>query len=174
MTAVDQSPVGPSGARRPEFHLSSISLRLSDAETNSLGWDLNHPYLETFWLPVIGPTSTVLLRYVGRHVRTTSYKPFSGEEIGQALGLSRGTGRNSALAKTFRRLAHFGLVVYDSAEDDPNFRITVPSRVPPLTSPRVQKLPEHLRILHSRAIARQHLTAARAVTSWPAAGAANA
>ena len=44
-------------AQPPPSRITSISFRLDRTEPEQLGWDLNHPYVETFWLPTIGPTS---------------------------------------------------------------------------------------------------------------------
>lgn len=162
MTLLDQSStVVASTERRPEFHLTSISLRLDQTEQGVLAWNLNHPYIETFWLPVIGPTSTLMLRFVGRHVPSGDYKLFDPAEIAVCLGVSPGTGRNSPLTKTIKRLTYFELAAIDSADDDTDFRVTFPSTVPELPLRKQRNWPEYLRILHSRATARQHIDAGK-------------
>ena len=158
MTIVDQtSSSAATNDRRPAFHLTSISLRLNESETGALGWGLNHPYVETFWLPVIGPTSTLMLRFVGRHVTSENYKLFDPAEIAVCLGVSPGTGRHSPIAKTITRLTYFDLAVIDSSDGDTDFRVTFPSTVPEVPARKQNRWPEYLRILHSRAVARQHI-----------------
>ncbi len=147
------------GARSP-LQLDTLSIRLEELDKAS-GWDLNHPYLETFWLPVIGPTSTLLLRYVGRHVRSSNYTVFDTSDVALCLGVGAGIGRHSPIVKTVQRLARFDLARVDSVEDDPNLRLTVDSHVPPVPPGFQRKWPEHLRVLHSRAVARQHIAVAQ-------------
>ncbi len=162
MTVVENTSTTSAPPRHgPEFYLTSISLRLNHTEADGLAWDLNHPYVETFWLPVIGPTSTLMLRFVGRHVPSEDYKLFDPAEIAVCLGVSAGTGRNSPFAKTIKRLTYFDLAAIDSADDDTDFRVTFPSTVPEVPWRKQKNWPEYLRIMHSRATARQHIDAGR-------------
>jgi hypothetical protein len=145
----------------PAFHLTSISFRLTDTDPTGHGWSLTHPYVETFWLPVIGPTATLMLRFIGRHVTTSSYKVFDPAEVSFCLGVSARTGRHSAMPKTVKRLTYFNLAVIDSNDDDTDYRVTIPPSLPEVPAPLRHKWPEHLRILHTRAIARHHLDSAK-------------
>ncbi len=163
MTITDTPRTNPQPEeQRPPFHITSISFRLDRSDTATLGWDLNHPYIETFWLPAIGPTSTLLLRFLGRHVTADNYNSFDPAEIATCLGISTSTGRNSPVTKTIKRLAYFDLAVIDSADDDTNIRVTVPATVPGVPPRKQTGWPEYLRILHSRAVARQHLESGKA------------
>ena len=162
MTSTRHSPQRPLGSNEnTPFHITSISFRLADIRSIG-GWDLNHPYVETFWLPVIGPTSTLMLRYVGHNAQTSEYTKFDTTELATCLGLGGGgTGRNGPVAKTIKRLTRFGLTSIDSASDTSDMLVTVMPRVPTVKESLRSKWPEHLRILHSRAIARQHLEIAK-------------
>lgn len=151
----------PQDERRPAFHLTSISVRADRTETEELRWDLNHSYVEMFWLPVIGPTSTLFLRFVGRNVSLESFKLFDPSEIAVCLGVNGGTGRHSPISKTISRLAYFELVCVDSVVGDTDLRVTVPLKVPQVPPRRQIQWPEYLRILHSRAVARQHIDAGK-------------
>lgn len=151
-------------AQPPPSRITSISFRLDRTEPEQLGWDLNHPYVETFWLPTIGPTSTLLLRFVGRNVATETYKLFDPAEIAIRLGLSRGTGRHSPVAKTINRLAYFDLATIDSEPEDTDLQVTVCSNVPELPPPHQTRWPDYLRILHSRAVAHHHIDSVKAAS----------
>ena len=154
-----ERPMGSNG--NASFHITSISFRLADIRSIG-GWELNHPYVETFWLPAIGPTSTLLLRYVGRNTRTSEYTTFDNTELAVCLGLgSGGTGRNGPVAKTIKRLTRFGLATIDSATDASDMFVTVLPKVPVVREGLRSKWPSHLHILHARATARQHLEVAK-------------
>jgi hypothetical protein len=154
-----ERPPGSNG--NPPFHITSISFRMADLRSIS-GWDLNHPYVETFWLPVIGPTSTLMLRYIGRQDRTLEYTTFDSSELATCLGLGGGsTGRNGSVARTVKRLTQFGLASIDSTNDTTDMLVTVVPQVPIVRESLRTRWPEDLRILHSRAIARQHLEVAK-------------
>lgn len=161
MTITNPTPIDDvSHQPRPAFHLTSISFRLDNTVPTN-GWNLTHPYVETFWLPAIGPTAMLMLRFVGRHVTTAHYKVFDPAEVGICLGISASSGRNSPMAKTVKRLTYFDLAVIDSGDDDTNYRVTIPAAVPEVPARLHRKWPEHLRILHARAVARQHIDSAK-------------
>lgn len=65
-------------------------------------------YVETCWLPVLGPTATWLYRRLG------SWAEFNPDgltvdltDLSVSLGLGEGLGRHSLLARSLHRLAHF-------------------------------------------------------------------
>lgn len=159
MTTI-QDHVPPSGVRRWGFRVESLGIRLSDHDRLE-GWELGHDYVETFWLPAIGPTATVLLRFVGRHVRSSAYEVMDPTHVAVHLGISEQMGRQDPLPATIKRLTHFGLVTIDSAGDDPDMRITVLAGLPPVPDRSQRRWPERLRVLHYRAQARHQITVAR-------------
>ena len=65
------------------------------------------------------------------------------------------------VAKTIKRLTQFGLASIDSASDTSDMLVTVVPRVPIVKESLRTRWPEDLRILHSRAVARQHLEIAK-------------
>lgn len=125
-----------------------------------------HPcssYVETFYLGILGPSTTWLLRHLVTTLEAAGDDGFTLElrETARRLGLGERGGRNSPLVRTLGRLLRFGLaqVVYtggedvdvaaaaESAEVD---SLAVRMRVPPLTRPQVARLPELLQIAHAR------------------------
>ena len=153
--------------------VSTVSIRL-ETDAHPDGWSLDDPYVETFWLPTIGPTSTVLLRHVARTVPSSAYIRFPARDLSQQLGLRNATGRNSPLVKTLRRLEYFELAVLDTAGADQgsdlavtigDLAVTIGVRVPAVPIGRLHQFPEHLRIMHSRAVARHHIAVAKEVAS---------
>ena len=142
------SPVG--GSDGQALSIRSVRFRLADLRSLA-GWELNHPYVETFWLPVIDPTSTLLLRFVGRQARSTDWVRFDHPSLAMSLGLGTGRfGRNSPAIKTTRRLKVFGLATIDSSPEDPEMAVTVLPKVPTVRESLRRKWPDELHALHAR------------------------
>jgi hypothetical protein len=136
-----------------------------------------HPcssYVETFYLGILGPSTTWLLRHLVTTLEASGDEGFTLElpETARRLGLGERSGRNSPLVRTVGRLVRFGLaqlggegdddggVVVDghgygggggagAGADDP-IVLAVRTRVPPLTRPQVNRLPELLQAAHAR------------------------
>ncbi len=70
-------------------------------------------YVEMCWLPVLGPTATLLYRRLGTWVE---HNPEGLEvdlvDLSVSLGLGEGLGRNSLIARALGRLAHFDVAVW--------------------------------------------------------------
>lgn len=70
---------------------------------------IDHPYRRRWWLPIVGPTATVLLDHLATHDDATSdWHVTPVGELATTLGLGKGTGRHSPLIRTIERLTHFG------------------------------------------------------------------
>jgi len=115
-----------------------------EPELATSGVDPRDPYVERFWLPVLGPSTVLLLR---RFARGFEEQP-SGFRVGVrdtslALGLGRGTGRNSPIMHTVDRAATFGLL--RRADEG---RIAVRTHMPLLAPRHVRRLTPVLRRLH--------------------------
>ena len=157
---VDTTSVGAGAAAaardsagNPSVHIPTIRVRLADVRSLQ-GWDLNHPYVETFWLPILGPTSTLLLRFVGRHVHGADYVAFDNRELAMSLGLGAGSiGQTGPVVRSIKRLVLFRLATVDSADGDPNLAVTIPPKVPVVRESLRKKWPQQLHVLHRRVVA---------------------
>ena len=125
-----------------------------------------HPcssYVETFYLGILGPSTTWLLRHLVTTLEAAGDDGFTLElkETARRLGLGERGGRNSPLLRTMGRLLRFGLAQLEcdgDVEDDEAFEegdvivtaLGVRMRVPPLTRPQVARLPELLQVAHAR------------------------
>lgn len=74
------------------------------------GFPVGSAYVEAAWLPILGPSATLALRRLGLLVHAQP----EGVEVDVAdlaadLGLGKGTGHNSIIARTLRRLENFGM-----------------------------------------------------------------
>lgn len=122
-----------------------------DPVVDQVGHDPRSVYVETFWLPALGPSACWLLR---RLVATLEAEP-AGFDLdlaatASALGLGGGTSRHSPVVRTLARIVHFRL----ARPTDPE-AVEVRRRLPPLTRRQASRLPAALRDDHARWLADQ-------------------
>lgn len=118
------------------------------------GFLLDSPYLERCWLPVLGPSCTLLLRRFAREWEHANTFTTSLHDLAVSTGLGGGTTRNSPIWRTLHRLVQFQfaswstraggheLEVFDSAEP-------VPARL-------LQRTPDSVQAAHDQLVA-EHL-----------------
>ena len=105
----------------------------------SAGFDPRSPYVETYWLAVLGPSSILAARRLADWLEDQSSGIVIGlEDLAHSLGLGHGTGRNAAVVRTLDRLVMFGLA--QIAWDAYALRRTVP----PLSPRMLRRLPSYL------------------------------
>lgn len=118
----------------------------TDVVLDAVGFDPRTAYVEQFWLPLIGPTSTWLLR---RFAATFDEQPDGFEssvaEMARSIGIGSRGGRNSALGRSIQRCIRFGLV-----RDDDHDVLAVRRRLPALTPNQVRGLTAPVRAAHRR------------------------
>lgn len=122
-----------------------------DAVIDEVGHDPRSPYVERFWLGVLGPTATWLMR---RLVAQLEESP-AGFELDLAttateLGLGYRSGQQSPFLRSIGRCCHFGAA---ALVDSTTLRVR--RKLPPLTRVQLDRLPEHLRASHQQWLARQ-------------------
>ncbi len=69
-------------------------------------------YAETFWLPILGPSSIFFLRFISRQFNDTRYEnelTFELKEIARCIGLSEKTSQNSPILRTLSRCIDFSM-----------------------------------------------------------------
>ena len=71
------------------------------------GYPIHDHYVETFWLPIIGPTAMFAARQLDTRL-TRGHTRINLAEFGSGLGVSTGTGRHTAINRTIGRLVDFG------------------------------------------------------------------
>ena len=81
-----------------------------DPSVERCGFPVGSAYVETAWLPTLGPSATFALRRLGLLV---SAQPegvaVDLRDLAADLGISQGTGRQSVMSRTLRRLESFGM-----------------------------------------------------------------
>lgn len=119
---------------------------------DTLGHDARSLYVETFWLPTLGPTAVTLLRHVGLRFDTDP-EGFTVElaDLSAALGLGQRDGRSAPVMRTLARLVTFDLAATDEA--DPDAPVYVRAKLPPINARHVRRLPRDLQTAHAEWVA---------------------
>ncbi|MGQ0832701.1 MAG: hypothetical protein ACT4OV_13595 [Microthrixaceae bacterium] len=134
-------------APQPTFPTASLSVRpWPDPVIDEVGHDPRSPYVERFWLGVLGPTATWLLR---RLVAGLEDSP-SGFDLdlpltASELGLRYHPGAHSPFLRTIQRCCRFGATDLVDGET-----LRVRRKLPPLTRAQIERLPEPLQAAHLR------------------------
>lgn len=115
-----------------------------------------HPcsrYVELYWLGVIGPSTTWLLRRLsyGLEVHPDGFD-LDLSETARSLGLGERMGKNSPFRRAVQRLATFEL-----ARAHGPTGLAVRTRIPPLPLRHLSRLPPSLQSSHRRWVAEQQL-----------------
>lgn len=131
----------------PDPHVGTTHITVRpwwDAALAVRGFDPRSTYAERFWLPVVGPSSLLMMR---RFARGLDEHP-SGFRValadtGRALGLGAGTGRASPVNRTIDRACTFGLARRRTVD-----HLEVRTHLPPLNARQLERLPAVLRRAH--------------------------
>lgn len=120
-----------------------------DQELERIGFDPRSPYVERFWLGIIGPSTTWLLRRLaaGFDASPDGFD-LSFSETARALGLGERGGRNSPFFRTVNRMVQFEL-----ARSNGPGELQVMRRLPPLTRRQAARLSPALQEAHERWLA---------------------
>lgn len=114
-----------------------------DQLIDTVGHDPRSRYVETFWLSVLGPSTTWLLRHLVDELEANPYGfELDYELTAKRLGLNAGS-RHSPFMRALGRLVQF-----EMADPHPNDMLAIRRRVPPLSRRHLARLPESLRSQH--------------------------
>jgi hypothetical protein len=114
---------------------------------DTLGHDPRSLYVETFWLPVLGPTALLLLRHLAtRFDQTPAGVELRVAETSQALGLGNRAGSSSPILRTLARLEQFEVACADPLSPT----IAVRRHLPPVTRRQLGRLPMAVQRQHAR------------------------
>ncbi len=111
-------------------------------------------YVELYWLGVIGPSTTWLLRRIsyGLEVHDAGFD-LDLPETARSLGLGQRMGKNSPFRRAIQRLCTFEL----ARPHGPN-GLGVRTRIPPLPLRHLSRLPDSLQASHRRWLVEQRLS----------------
>jgi hypothetical protein len=117
-----------------------------DEVIDQLGFDPRSPYVEQFWLGILGPSTTWLLRRIAAGF---DHEPEGFElplaETARSLGLGDRGGRHSPFLRSVNRTIQFGMAT--TAGTGP---LLVRRRVPPLARRQIDRLSPDLQESHER------------------------
>ena len=102
------------------------------------------PYVELFWLGVLGPSATWLIRRLAlRLEESPEGVVVNTAEIAGEIGLGGRQALQSAFERAFERCCRFGLM-----QRGRHNTLFVRTRLPDLTARMAERLPSRLRVLH--------------------------
>lgn len=109
-------------------------------------------YVEMFWLPILGPSATWMLRRFHMGLRSQPDGFAIGlVELGQQLGLGTSVAANSSTVRTLDRLIGFNVVT--RVQDNRGSYVEVPSGIRMLSDRQVAGLTPVLQAAHPTRIA---------------------
>jgi hypothetical protein len=129
----------------PTYPIPQLAVQAwRDPVIDAVGHDARSPYVERFWLGLLGPSATWLLR---RLVQGLEEHP-EGFDLDLALtatelGLGNRSGRHSPFFRSIERCCRFGTA---QLVDERTLRVR--RKLPPLTRGQLLRLPEPLQQAH--------------------------
>ncbi len=131
----------------PTFPIPTLRVvAWEDVVIDELGHDPRSTYVERFWLGILGPSATWLLRRLAAGLEAA---PGGFElELGPTateLGLGNRSGRHAPFVRCLERCCRFGAADLQLHEPP---TLKVRRKLPPLTRAQVERLPDALRAEH--------------------------
>jgi hypothetical protein len=115
-----------------------------DPVVDQIGHDPRSSYVETYWLPVLGPSTTWLLRRFASYLdEMPAGIALDTEELARGLGLGERYGPNAPFARTIKRCVDFQMAEWRHSS------LAVRRHVPPLARRHLRRLPEALQVRHA-------------------------
>lgn len=117
----------------------------ADERTERFGHFARSPYVERFWLGILGPSSTWLLRSISYGLEGAPVGfDLATQDMARVLGLGERTGKFSPFLRAIGRLCQFELAYLRGST------LVVRSHVPWLDRRQVTRLPESLQLEHQQ------------------------
>ena len=140
-------PTAPDFSGRHE----ALILPLRDEHIDATGFDPRSHYAETFWLPILGPSTLWLLRSIATRfdVEPDGFTMHL-EEQSASLGIRSNGGRNNAFQRSLHRLVGFNM---GRTVDERTLEVR--RVMPPLHTGQVRRLSTRLQRLHHDAMERR-------------------
>ncbi|HEX3839798.1 MAG TPA: hypothetical protein VHU85_03295 [Acidimicrobiales bacterium] len=152
-----ESPTDPTANRSPRSQAGAFDLlRIlpwADPIADPHGVHPCSRYVELYWLGILGPSTTWLLRRIsyGLEVNSDGFD-LHLSETARSLGLGDRMGKNSPFRRALHRLSTFELARSHGAAT-----LAVRTRIPPLPLRHLNRLPESLQQSHRGWLAEQRL-----------------
>ena len=141
------SEPGAAPTAGPSLQLGDATLEIRpwiDPVVDELGHDARSHYVEHYWLGILGPSTTLLLRHIaGGFDAAPDGFTIHLADTARALGLGVRSGRNTPFLRALDRSCQFGLARRYAGV------MEVRRRLPPLTRLHLARLPESLQADHA-------------------------
>lgn len=115
---------------------------LADPVIDQLGHDVRSAYVETYWLPILGPSAIWAARRLVNWLGDGDGIDVPLEAFGRSLGLGGGVARHSPVVRTLARLVDFGMAATGGRS------YAIRRRFPPLAARHLDRLPGYLAECH--------------------------
>lgn len=118
-----------------------------DPVVDNAGHPVHDPYIEMFWLPVLGPTATWLHRRLvsGLSGGIDSFE-VDMADLARSIGVMHTAGRHNPFARALQRCIMFGAAQQVAVQ--PVLTVAVRRSLPTLPHRHLARLPEQLRTAH--------------------------
>lgn len=127
----------------PQFTSPEIEIR-SWASYDEPSFDPRSAYVERYWLGILGPATTLLLRYLAEGLdRNPDGFTIEASEVAGSMGL-KGADHRSSFQRSLTRACLFGLAQSPSPE-----LLLVRRTFPALSTRHLERLPQSLQESHS-------------------------
>ena len=135
----------------PASPLTATIVPFVDKRSYGITFDPRSHYAETFWLPILGPSTMWLLRKVADRFDT---EPDGFEldliETSRSLGIGSNGGKNNAFSRALKRVVNF-----DVGKEVDEHTIAIRRALPTLHQGHVRRLSPRLANLHDETIRSQ-------------------
>ncbi len=132
------------------------------------GFDARSPYVETFWLGILGPSTTLLIRLLAAgFYRSPNGFDLDTGDTARMLGLGSPSSRHAPFVRTVARCVAFG-VARQQSDHDGAVTLAVRRCLPPLPRRHLERLPAELQRRHEQWL-REARTKTRGDTGDPIA-----
>ena len=112
---------------------------LADPVIDELGHDVRSGYVETYWLPILGPSAVwAARRLVDWLTERDDGVEVPLEPFARSLGLGGGVTNHSPVVRTLTRLVDFGMAATGGST------YAIRRRFPPLAARHLERLPRYL------------------------------
>lgn len=119
-----------------------------EIEAAGLRHHLRSDYVETFWLPVLGPSSVLLLRLLAAGLaHSPGGYTLDLADAARMLGIGHRSGRNGPMSRTLERCCAFGATRLDHGH-----QLLVRDSLGSLGSRQIARLPQALQQRHAAAV----------------------
>jgi hypothetical protein len=122
----------------------------TDPVLDSYGIGPSGHYSRVAWLPIVGPSSWLLLGTIAEHLELEPEVTWRVADLARDHGLGRPDSPGFIVLRSLRRLEYFGLLRFETPD-----RALVRTGLPPLSTRQLRRSAPHVRQLHDQTLGRR-------------------